>query len=160
MQVALKIVASTGASSKDSCTLTYEERFLRRRVLHTDTGEAFLVDLAHTTSLDHGQAFELPDGRQIGIQAAQEPLMQITAANLLPLVWHIGNRHCPAQIEEDRVLVQPDHVIRALMERLGATVEDVCAPFTPEGGAYGHGRTHRHSHGDAHGHSTTHSHDH
>ena len=144
----------------DRCTLTYEDRFLRRRVLHSDGGEAFLVDLPHTTSLDAGQAFELEDGRLIGVTAANEPLMQITAPNLLQLVWHIGNRHCPAQIEDSRVLVQPDHVIRDLMVRLGAQVTEVSAPFMPEGGAYGHGRTHGHSHGDAHGHSHTHDHDH
>ncbi len=27
------------------------------------------------------------------------------------------------------------------------TLTDVVAPFTPEGGAYGHGRTHSHEHG-------------
>lgn len=145
---------------KDSCTLTYEDRFLRRRVLHSDAGEAFLVDLPHTTSLDAGQAFKLSDGRLIAVKAADEPLMQITAPNLLKLVWHIGNRHCPAQIEDARVLVQPDHVIRDLMLRLGADVSDITAPFTPEGGAYGHGRTHGHSHGDAHGHSHDHAHEH
>ncbi|MEM6594511.1 MAG: urease accessory protein UreE, partial [Pseudomonadota bacterium] len=47
---------------------------------------------------------------------------QITSDALLRLIWHIGNRHCPAQIEATRVLVQPDHVIRDLMEKLGATV--------------------------------------
>lgn len=157
MLTANRIVDGDGA---DSCTLTYEDRFLRRRVLHSDVGEAFLVDLPHTTSLEAGQAFALSDGRLITVKAANEPLMQITAPNLLSLVWHIGNRHCPAQIEEARVLVQPDHVIRDLMIRLGATVTDMTAPFTPEGGAYGHGRTHGHSHGDAHGHGHAHAHEH
>jgi len=157
MLTASQIVTGTG---DDTCTLTYEDRFLRRRVLHSDAGEAFLVDLAHTTSLDAGQAFELSDGRLITVNAAEEPLMQITAQNLLSLVWHIGNRHCPAQIEQDRVLVQPDHVIRDLMLRLGAEVTDITAPFTPEGGAYGHGRTHGHSHADGHDHTHDHTHEH
>lgn len=140
------------------CTLSYEHRFLRRRTLKTDTGEPFLVDLASTVSLEEGDAFELEDGRLIEIAAAQEELMEITSPNLLALVWHIGNRHCPAQIEVARVLVQPDHVIRALMEKLGATVRDVRETFTPEGGAYGHGRTHGHSHGDGLGGGHHHAH--
>ena len=33
-----------------------------------------------------------------------------------------------------------------MLEGLGASVTQVTAPFTPEGGAYGHGRTHGHEH--------------
>lgn len=150
----------TRANSEETCTLSYEDRFLRRKVLRTDAGEAFLADLPQTRSLEHGDAFVLEDGRHVAVIPADEPLMEITAPNLLRLVWHIGNRHCPAQIEETRVLVQPDHVIRDLMEKLGATVRDISAPFTPEGGAYGHGRTHGHSHGHDHGHLHGHTHDH
>jgi urease accessory protein len=131
----------------DLCVLTYEGRLLRRKVLQTVKGAALLIDLQYATSVDHGDAFELEDGRFVEIAAADEDLLQITADELLPLIWHIGNRHCPAQIEPDRVLIQPDHVIRDLMERRGATVKEVVEPFMPEGGAYGQGRTQGHSHG-------------
>ncbi len=158
MLVSQNVVTHAGDTT---CTLSYEDRFLRRKVLRTDTGEPFLVDLPRTTSLEAGQAFALEDGRHVAVLPAEEPLMEITSPDLMRLVWHIGNRHCPAQIEPARVLVQPDHVIRDLMTRLGATVHDVTAPFTPEGGAYGHGRTHGHDHshthppgGDAHHHHT------
>ena len=46
--------------------------FLRRKMLTTDDGEAFLVDLAQTKSLDHGGVLVLEDGRQIEIVAAPE----------------------------------------------------------------------------------------
>ena len=36
------------------------------------------------------------------------------------------------------------------------TVTDVVEPFTPEGGAYGEGRTMGHSHGPGHGHDHDH----
>ena len=42
-----------------------------------------------------------------------------------------------------------------MLGQLGATVTEVTEPFTPEGGAYGHGRTHSHDHGHSahdHGH--------
>lgn len=127
-------------------TLTYEARFLRRRVLTADDGLQFLVDLPQTTSLNAGDALQLDDGRRIGIAAAPEALLQITGPDLIRLAWHIGNRHTPCQIGKDHLLIQTDHVLQDMLAKLGATVTAVTAPFTPEGGAYGHGRTHGHSH--------------
>lgn len=128
-----------------SCVLTYDERFLRRKVIKTRANQTLLVDLAHTTSLDHGDAFELSDGQFIEVIAAEEPLLQVTG-DLVQLAWHIGNRHTPCQIEPERLLIQDDPVIGHMLEHLGATVTQVNEPFTPEGGAYGHGRTHSHEH--------------
>mgnify|MGYP003716540097 CR=1 FL=1 len=47
----------------DSCVLTYDDRFLRRKRLLTSHNRGFLVDLAHTESLNHGDAFELEGGQ-------------------------------------------------------------------------------------------------
>jgi len=129
----------------DCVTLTYGQRFLRRKVLTTAQGDRFLVDLDHTTNLNHGDAFELEDGRLIEVIATDEDLLEITG-DLTRLAWHIGNRHMPCQIEADRLLIQRDHVIRDMLQKLGATLREVSEPFTPEGGAYGHGRTHSHEH--------------
>ncbi len=137
--------AGDWAGAFTRCVLTYEDRFLRRKVVNTAQGEALLVDLPQTTSLDHGDAFELTDGRLIEVTAAQEPLLEITG-DLVQLAWHIGNRHTPCQIEATRLLIQDDPVIGHMLEHLGAQVSKVEAPFTPEGGAYGHGRTHSHEH--------------
>jgi len=137
-------------------TLTYEARFLRRKRLTTDVGEAFLVDLPKARSLDHGDAFELTDGRLIEVIAAPEPLLEITG-DLARLAWHIGNRHTPCQIETDRLLIARDHVLGDMLARVGAHIREVVAPFTPEGGAYGHGRTLGHAHDHATGHATGHS---
>jgi len=134
------------SAAHTTVTLTYDDRFLRRKVLTTATGERFLVDLPHTTSLNHGDAFELDDGRLIEVIAADEDLLEISGDNLTSLAWHIGNRHTPCQVEPTRLLIQRDHVIRDMLEKLGADVRDICEPFTPEGGAYGHGRTHGHAH--------------
>ncbi len=132
-------------SPTDTIALTYDARFLRRKVLETVSGLRFLVDLPHTTSLNHGDALELSDGRLIGVVAAEEALLEITG-DLTRLAWHIGNRHMPCQIGAGRLLIQRDHVIRDMLEKLGATLREVQEPFTPEGGAYGHGRTHAHAH--------------
>ncbi|SPH21229.1 Urease accessory protein UreE 1 [Ascidiaceihabitans donghaensis] len=146
--------AGTWSGAFNQCVLAYDDRFLRRKVITTDHGETLLVDLAHTTSLDHGDAFELDDGRLIEVIAAQEPLLQVTG-DMVQLAWHIGNRHTPCQIEAHRLLIQSDPVIGHMLEHLGAVVTPVQEPFTPEGGAYGHGRTHSHEHG-----ATAHDHQH
>jgi urease accessory protein len=130
----------------DSVTLTYEARFLRRKVLTSDGGTEFLVDLDKTTSLNAGDALVFEDGRKIAVLPASEALLEISGASLVRLAWHIGNRHMPCQIEDTRLLIQRDHVIRDMLEKLGADLRNVTEPFTPEGGAYGHGRTHSHAH--------------
>jgi urease accessory protein len=145
LPLAQTVLRAHSAATHDSCTLDYDARFLRRKRLTSDGGLAFLVDLSQTTSLDHGDALALTDGRHIQILAAPEPLYAITG-DLVRLAWHIGNRHTPCQIETDRLLIQRDKVIGHMLEHLGATLTEVSEPFTPEGGAYGHGRTHAHEH--------------
>jgi urease accessory protein len=125
--------------------LGYDERFLRRKRLTMASGDAFLVDLPETTNLLAGDAFELDDGRLIEIAAAEEPVLVIKG-DLVRLAWHIGNRHTPCQIEADRLVIRADHVLADMLRGLGATVTEATAPFTPEGGAYGMGRTMGHAH--------------
>jgi urease accessory protein len=155
--------AGTWHGPADACLLSYDARFLRRKMLQTLSGAEVLVDLPQTTSLGHGDALETADGQRVEIRAADEPLLEVTGERLHRIAWHIGNRHTPCQIEADRLLIQRDHVMADMLARIGAEVRDVVAPFTPEGGAYGHGRTHGHDHSHAHGpdgHSHSHSHDH
>jgi urease accessory protein len=130
-----------------ACELDYAERFLRRKRLTMVSGEPFIVDLAQTTSLDDGDALELDTGLLVQITAGVEALYKVSGPELLRLAWHIGNRHTPCQINTDHLLIPADPVIGHMLEHLGAVVEPVRAPFTPEGGAYGHGRTHSHEHG-------------
>ena len=130
----------------DTVTLDYEARFLRRKRLVSDNGEAFLVELAETRSVNHGEGFRLDDGRIILVQAAAEPLLAVRHDNLPRIAWHVGNRHTPCQITADHILIRDDTVLKAMLEQLGAMVTSLTAPFMPEGGAYGHGRTHGHEH--------------
>ncbi len=136
----------THGDPADCLSLTYDNRFLRRKVLTCESGEQILIDLAQTTSLNHGGALVLDDGREVEIQAAPEVLLEVKAPDLTRIAWHIGNRHTPCQIEKTRLLIQVDHVIRDMLLKIGAKVREVNEPFNPEGGAYGHGRTHGHTH--------------
>jgi len=150
----------TWADAFDHVTLGYDDRLLRRRRLVTAGGSAFLADLPETASLAEGDALELSDGRRVAIRAAAEPVLVITG-DLPRLAWHLGNRHTPCQIESARLLIRCDHVLEAMLRQLGATLAKGEEPFTPEGGAYGHGRTLGHEsreHGIAHGHGHVHHH--
>lgn len=152
---------ASAAQGAESVTLDYDGRFLRRKRLVTDQGRAFLIDLAQTTSLDQGDILPLSDGTQVVVRAAAEEVLLVTGPALAQLAWHIGNRHTPCQIEADRLVIQRDPVIAHMLAHLGATTTAATLPFTPEGGAYGHGRTHAHEHGhSAHDHSHNHNHSH
>ncbi|MEM9975275.1 MAG: urease accessory protein UreE [Pseudomonadota bacterium] len=144
---------TTGA---ETVSLDYEARLLRRKRLETASGTAFLVDLAESVSMDAGDSFVLEDGRYIEVLAADEALIEVTG-DLPRLAWHIGNRHTPCRIEANRLLIRDDHVLAAMLRQLGAETQAVHGPFSPEGGAYGHGRTMGHSH--VHDHDHMHSHD-
>lgn len=140
--------------------LDYDARLMRRKRLVTEDGRGFLVDLPEVTNLDAFWGFELEDGTTVQIVPAQEALIEVLG-DLPRLAWHIGNRHTPCQIESGRLLIRRDHVIEAMLTHLGAHLHHVTGHFTPEGGAYGHGRTMGHDHGGHdHGHAHAHSHDH
>jgi len=160
--VARELRRAVDGHADDCVTLTYDERFLRRKLLKSDGGLRFLVDLAQAVSLDEGDVLVLEDGLTVKVRAADEPLLEARGPDLARLAWHVGNRHAPCQIDARRLVVQRDHVIRDMLERLGAELCDVEEPFMPEGGAYGHGRTHGHDHGNGHdhGHAHAHGHDH
>lgn len=130
----------------DSITLAHDERRLRRKLLTFRGGTEVMVDFPQTVTLDHRGALQLDDGRLVEIIAADELLYEVraaTPAHLVRLAWHIGNRHTSAQLEDDRILIKRDHVLKIMLEGLGATVSNVTEPFFAEHGAY-------HSHGEGH----------
>jgi urease accessory protein len=130
----------------DSITLAHDERRLRRKLLTGKKGTEVTVDFPNTVTLDHQGALQLEDGKLIEILAASELLYAVTArdpAHLLRLAWHIGNRHTPAQLDAHRILIKRDHVLKTMLEGLGARVTDVTEPFFAEHGAY-----HSHNHAE------------
>jgi urease accessory protein len=149
----------TSGAVHDKVKLDFDGRHRRRMTLRTESGEELLLDLAETIALADGDRLVTEDGRQIGIVASPEKLMEVSAADpvrLARLAWHIGNRHLPTEIAGAILYLRHDHVIASMLERLGATVRFVDRPFNPEGGAYGHGRTHGHDHHDDHDHGHHH----
>lgn len=131
----------------DTITLDETARHRRRMRMTSDKGLTFLLDLPEARLLRHGEGLVLSDGRIVEVRAAPEALYRVAARDrrhLLQLAWHLGNRHCPAQIDEETLLIRRDHTLRAMLEGLGAAVEEIEAPFDPEGGAYEAGHGHHH----------------
>jgi urease accessory protein len=150
-----RLLSAAPAQAHDAVVLDYDARLMRRKRLETVTGGSFLVDLPQVTNLDDHWGFELEDGSCIRVTAADEDLIAVTG-DLPRLAWHIGNRHTPCQIEPARLLIRRDHVIEAMLAQQGASLHPVREPFTPEGGAYGHGRTMGHNHGPEGAHDHAH----
>jgi urease accessory protein len=146
----------------DVAVLAQDERHVRRRVITLEHGDKVLVDFAEAMMLGDGDLLVLADGRHAGIVAAEEELYEIRgrdAVHRAELAWHIGNRHLAAAIEPDRILILRDHVIRAMLEGLGATVRDTVEIFRPVRGAYS-GHQHDHARDHTHGHHHDHGHHH
>lgn len=133
----------TGAT--DHVVLDYDARLIRRKRLETAGGGSFMVDLPETVSLNEGDAFALIDGRIIEVRAAIEPVVIITG-DLPRLAWHIGNRHTPCEVIKTHLVIRRDPVLENMLRGLGANLAMQIAPFRPEGGAYGFGRTFGHNH--------------
>jgi urease accessory protein len=142
------------------------------------SGEEIGVDLPRGALLRHGDRLKLADGRVVAIEAAPERLIEVHAHDALALAriaYHVGNRHVPIQIGDGWLRLLPDHVLQAMIERLGGHVHEVDEGFQPESGAYGHSHVHhahddqghggrihvfdpRHEHEHGHGHGHGHGH--
>ena len=135
-------------------TLDFDARHRRRIRLITDQGEDVLLDLPKAIAMADGDALQLEDGRLLMVQAAAEPVVEITHSDpnqLMRLAWHLGNRHLPTEILDGVLRVRPDHVIEDMLHRFGTELVKLQAPFQPEGGAYGgNGHHHNHDHSGHH----------
>ena len=131
--------ALSGGEIVDRVVLDHGDRHRRRVVLRGAGGLDFLLDLPEPAVLEDGDALVLQDGRLVWVEAAPERLLEIRAPSehaLKRLIWHIGNRHIPAEIGADSVWIADDHVLAGMVRGLGGTAEPVVRPFRPEGGAY------------------------
>lgn len=149
MQIATHLVLQT-VQANESVELTFDQRERSRVRVALASGEDIGIQLKVGSMLSHGDKLALQDGRIVEVLAANESLHEVRAANITQLAriaYHVGNRHVPLQVEDDHLLMLPDHVLRAMVEGLGGTVVEVLRGFQPESGAYGHSHVH-HSHDD------------
>lgn len=140
----------------DTYYADYEDRYRRRKRLTLQSGESILLELEKPRLLITGDGLKLEDGRIVQVKAQTEKLLRVTAdspLHLLKLAWHLGNRHLPADIHDDYILIRNDHVIADMVRIVGGHVAEVEEAFSPESGAYSGDGSHSHDHND-------HSHDH
>ena len=144
-----EIVPLQDRAPADSLELSYEQRFCRRKILQTNGGKAFLLDLPKPTELMSGYAIQLEDGALVAILEASEQIMRAwpeRSQELARVAWHVGNRHTPCQIFDDHLVLKPDKVLADMLEVLGCRIDYAVGTFQPERGAFGVGRTHSHEH--------------
>lgn len=131
--------------------LTYQERVRSRLAAVLPSGEAVAILLPRGSVLRDGAVLAGGAGERLIVEAVAEPVARVTAPTALALlraVYHLANRHVPAQLSTDHAVIERDPVLERMLVGLGALIEHIEAPFDPEAGAYeghghGHGPTHR-----------------
>jgi urease accessory protein len=131
---------SGDSNISDSVALPYDIRCRTRLRVTLASGREAGIVLARRERLRHGDVLRADDGTLVEVVAAPEPLLEVTATELLALTraaYHLGNRHVPVEIVSLLTLRLPvDHVLADMLRGLGLVVRPVTAPFNPEGGAY------------------------
>jgi urease accessory protein len=140
------------AHEVDRVLIDFDRRHRRRILLRTEQGRDVLLDLPQAVRLRHGDGLAV-DGGVVRVCARPEPLLEIHTRDegeMVRIAWHLGNRHLPVQLLDDRIRIRVDHVIREMVESLGGHVDEIEAPFDPEAGAYAVRHHHDHSHDHDH----------
>ena len=135
------------ANTVDRVLIDHDRRHRRRILLRTEAGAELLLDLASAVRLRDGDGLALQNGGVVQVCAKPEKLLEIHAheeGELVRIAWHLGNRHLPVQLLDERIRIRADHVIQEMVVGLGGHVDEIEAPFDPEAGAYAGGHNHHH----------------
>ena len=132
-----------------------------------DAGRALGVFLPRGSVVRGGDVLVAEDGSLIVVKAAPQPVMVVrhcsehgSPFDLLRAAYHLGNRHVQLELQPDRLLLEPDHVLAEMLKQMHLLVSEERSSFEPEAGAYAGGQghaSHSHDHGHDHDH---HEHDH
>jgi urease accessory protein len=109
------------------------------------SGEEVGLFLERGEVLRGGDFLLAQDGRVIRVVAKPEPVLDILCNSpeaLARIAYHLGNRHVSLQVGPDWLRIADDHVLRQMVEGLGATTVARDAAFEPEAGAYAAGHSH------------------
>lgn len=122
--------------------LTAEERIRVRRKITTESGQEIILNLPRGTVLRDRDLLATDDGQTV-VQIAAKPelLLSVTATDSLTLLraaYHLGNRHVSLEIGDNYLRLNPDPILKSMLEQLGLTAIEELAPFQPEPGAYIH----------------------
>jgi urease accessory protein len=117
-------------------------------------GRTLGVFLPRGSVVRGGDVLVAEDGSLVKVIATPQPVLVVRAAaqgspfDLLRAAYHLGNRHVALELQADRLLLEPDHVLADMLRQMHLAVSEELAPFEPEAGAYaahaGHGPAHAH----------------
>lgn len=145
-------------------TLDWDTRQKSRFEAEDSLGRALAVFLPRGTVVRGGDVLVAEDGSLVAVSAAPQPVLVITpcaehgsAFDLTRAAYHLGNRHVSIDLQADRLLIEPDHVLADMLRGMHMTVVATLCAFEPEAGAYA---AHGTSHGHGHEHGTEHDHGH
>ena len=122
--------------------LPFESRQKSRLKTKLVSGEDVGLILPRGEILRGGDLVTASDGRVIEIVAEPEKVLHIETKDLARVAYHLGNRHVPVQVGEGFLRITEDHVLEEMVQKLGARVSHLEAPFEPEAGAYAGGHQH------------------
>jgi len=163
-----------------SVELDWDVRCKSRFDATDSSGRALGVFLPRGSVVRGGDVLVAEDGSLIAVKAAAQPVMVVrhhaqhgSPFDLLRAAYHLGNRHVQLELQADRLLLEPDHVLADLLKHMHLLVSHEHAQFEPEAGAYAGGsparaagshegadkRGHGHDHGHPHDHDHDHDHD-
>ena len=89
------------------------------------SGEELGLFLERGEVLRDGDFLLAEDGRTIRVVARPERVLDVACADaeaLARVAYHLGNRHVPVQLGARWLRIADDHVLRQMVEGLGATV--------------------------------------
>ncbi|HKO88020.1 MAG TPA: urease accessory protein UreE [Burkholderiales bacterium] len=154
-------VLEGGTSPIADLVLPFEARQKSRFLAVLSNGEEVSLFMPRGTILRGGEWLKAKDGRIVRVLAAHERIMEVRckdAQTLARTAYHLGNRHVHLQVGDGWLRLEHDHVLKEMLLGLGASIEEIEAPFEPEAGAYGGLGGHSHAH--AHTASSAKIHDH
>jgi urease accessory protein len=133
-------VGSWSGAPADTVLLDFEARHRRRVAMSAKGGIGFLLDLTIAAALRHGDGLLLEDGRIIAVEAAVEPLAEVTASDpaaLARFAWHLGSQQVPVQFLATHLRIRRDAPVEAALVESGARIASVRAPFEPDEDGFG-----------------------
>jgi urease accessory protein len=122
------------AYSRDTITLTWEDRRRGHGRRRSDSGLEFAISLANGTVLQGGDAFFLaPEKTVVVVREAPEPVYVVrprSPQEWAALAYHVGNRHQSLMIGEEELILPRNPAVHSLLNQLRAAYSADSRPFT------------------------------
>lgn len=113
--------------------LEWEE--LSKRILRTETtaGTDIALRIDQEEPLQYGDVLYEDEERCIAIRTKMEPVIVIRPKDMVQMgktAFELGNRHTPALICENEIVVRADHTLAPLLDEVGVDYETTERRFT------------------------------